>query len=84
MMKRYLAFLGVEYTAKGGMHNFVCDRDTLEEAKREIYSHITDDEIDKEGYFFKGFDNFAHVWDSELRMIVWEMEENFENINTKN
>lgn len=84
MMKNFLAFLGVENTAKGGMTNFVGDFDSLDLAIKEIMSRLTDDMIEIEGYFFKGFDNFAHVWDSELRMIVWEMEENFENFNTKN
>lgn len=84
MMKRYLAFLDAEYPAKGGMHNFLGDHDTLEEAKQDIYDHIIDDDVHIEGCVYKGFDNFAHVWDSDLRMIVWEMEENFQNLNTLN
>ena len=56
-MKRYLLFTGDKYYPNGGMYDFRHDFDSLEEAKQ--YWEKTD----------RG--DWAHIYDFEIRQIVW-------------
>lgn len=57
-MKRFLVFVGSIYYPSGGMHDFVADYDTLEDAIGKANSKV-------DGY------SWAHVYDTQLRDIVW-------------
>lgn len=59
-MKRYLVFAFDDYDASGGMNDFKEDFDCLESACEELKKQVTD------GYS-------GHVWDSEERKIVFEL-----------
>jgi hypothetical protein len=41
-MKRYLVFVGYDYYPQGGMHDFIRDYDTIEEARAGCYDHQED------------------------------------------
>lgn len=57
-MKRYMVFIGECYDANGGMHDFACDFDDLDEAKEKIKG-ISDD-----------FEQWAHIYDQQSHKII--------------
>ena len=66
IMKRYLAFYGDWYYAKGGMDDFITDCDTVEDCEKAIKeAHIKNNPDDLE---WKSA--WKQIYDTEKRKIV--------------
>lgn len=74
-MKRFLVFYGYSFYPSGGMEDFSNDYESLEEAIKKL-------KLMDELHIAK--DNWGHIWDSNEREIVFELNDNnhyIDNIN---
>lgn len=65
-MKRFLVFAGSHYYPSGGFDDFMTDVDQFEQARQYGL-----------GYLKAEQSGWAHVFDVEIRKIVWKAEINY-------
>ncbi|QQO97038.1 hypothetical protein Nekkels1_37 [Cellulophaga phage Nekkels_1] len=75
-MKQYLVFFGSKYYPSGGMNDFLCDFDTIDECveaiKSKIKEHFDPDYQEEEEYVkYQWSCNWSHIYDSVNREEVW-------------
>lgn len=77
-MKRYYAFIGMDYYPDGGMGDFLDDFDNIDDAKKAITEESEKEFNNYESkqsqidYFWEY--NWAHIWDSQERKEIWYKE----------
>lgn len=71
-MKRYLLFFGKEFYPKGGMGDFICDCNTVDECKIILSEKAKEDRYDTNDDDDTNY-IFAHIYDLVEKKIIWEL-----------